>query len=58
MSSPTDAAPSPRIAWFALVLLLLSLSLFGYSLHLRSQDWAEARLAARPTVRVPVRWAL
>jgi hypothetical protein len=57
MSSPTGAAPSPRIAWFALLLLLLSLSLFSYSLHLRSQDWAEARMV-RPSIPVPAHWSL
>ncbi len=51
---------SARFAWFALLLLLISLSLFTYSLLLRRQDWAEARLArpARQVLYAPARWSL
>ncbi len=60
MNATPRIAPSARLAWFALLLLLLSLSLFSYSLHLRRQDWAEARMArpARPAAALPARWTL
>jgi hypothetical protein len=59
-SSSLIPAPSARFVWLALLLLLLSLSLFGYSLQLRRQDWEEARVS-NPTVAalpVPASWTL